>query len=380
MNTYKIYQPLRRIGFWALAVAAAGVASCSGNTDEGLYPADGVERKIVLVDAAGGQAIGSLLELPSANAYTEIEVEGNVLWEAEILNCEGSWCSIESPTGAGDGKFTLMVADNGSDTSRECMLNVFARDRFGNRLPYESTQIRIMQDSRNISLSRTQVTVDAIGDRNVAITVTANQPWTLSCNLWDTVQDGFISISDPGPMARIEGSSDWSCTGSATFTFNIAANPTFDPRSATLWISSPTSAFVAIPVRITQDGLPENGSVTGSEKVLLSEPWIEGMSQQDAVARVSCFVPSGCKVMDCYCTVTGAYGSDFFPGGSVSPVLIEAGLYGLTGNTKYEFRFTVIYVDSYGEDHSVESPVATFHTPGYTPDEGHGSVVNPSPN
>lgn len=251
-----------------LLLAISLLSSCGDNTVEGLYPSESVVRSIELrYSTEDDTPLPSLIELPSANGSMSVTVISDTRWRAEITNCEGQWCSLQDPSGNGDGQFTIVPNDNSTGEDRECDLMVRVVDKDDNPLEYESVIIHLVQQKREISITPTSVeAVSSLGMDEIPFTVTSNLDWVISCSNWyDAASgNGFISITPDASMIHRDNG-DWTGNGTTSFKISVRRNLQRNERIARITVSSPTGAFLPINVDITQEAAAQTFVVAGDQ-------------------------------------------------------------------------------------------------------------------
>ncbi len=244
----------------AFAVACMGGAmttGCSDNVEDGLY-ADSESHITLSVSASGFQ--NGLLTIGSAQSATVFTVASTTRWTVEVTDCEGAWCQItygESSSDEaghlGDGTFTVEAAPNRSGNPRECNVTVYAIQADGTHIPGKSVLIHLTQDRQSILVDYAGDVISPYGTTTATepvVTVTANQSWSVSSSHdWITVIPGADMTGDGFVPAA--GSTE---EKAVSFRFSVSQNPGTSTRSGEITISSPTSAFTAIRLNVTQEG------------------------------------------------------------------------------------------------------------------------------
>lgn len=340
-------------------------ASCSDNTDPELEPvmtARSLEVKVESASFSSGR-----LSMGAAPAEVEVKVTSNTRWSAEVTDCDGGWCSLNSlagVSGTGDGAFRIEVLDN-ITAQRSCTVKIFKTDASGKRELDGSVDIRVEQVASDVSMSPSSLEpFNALSPAPVQFSIASNVEWTLTVE-YPQGTTSFVSIT-PGEGISASGAG-WKGSGDATFTVALADNVSSAARSATLHLKSAISDF---KVDLLQS--PD----FGAQAPAVSEPWLsDGYSQTSATVNFqyySPFVvirsaavewrPAGETVW----SVAEATGADAHSG------LVSVTLTGLDPATAYEARGVVISEEGTAYSGSVGIP---FTTAGKRPDQGD----NPPP-
>lgn len=273
MKKYLIYGRRRLPVVFALfAVFTAlvvSVTACSDNVEEGLEPID--DSKITLSVREFGSESNLLLEMGWSEADTVLNVISNTRWTVDIDDYNGLWCQVVSKdTQYGkdnhNGNFVIGIEPNRTDSTRECIIKVYTIDKRGNPTGC-SVNITLAQKGQHITVTPAEGielpysgTSQSTGDKAPTVTVTANQPWEVSCS-----QEWLKVI--PGNL--MEGNTFTPPDGSETdvpvsFRLNAKANPSTSARIAEIIISSPYNVFSPRRLSVIQSGSPETFFVTPS--------------------------------------------------------------------------------------------------------------------
>lgn len=271
MKKYPIYGRQRLPAVFTLFVVFAAlvmsVTACSDNVEEGLEPID--DSKITISVREFGSESNLLLEMGWTGADTVLNVICNTRWTVDVDDCKGLWCQVVSKDTRYDkdnhnGSFVIRVEPNRTDSTRECMVKVYTIDKRGNPTG-RSVNITLAQKGQHITVTPAEGielpysgTSQSAGDTAPTVTVTANQPWEVSCSQeWLKVIPG--SMMDGNTFIPPDGSET---DVSVSFRLSAEVNPGTSARTAEIIISSPYNVFSPRRLSVMQSGSPETFFVT----------------------------------------------------------------------------------------------------------------------
>ncbi|MDE5878201.1 MAG: BACON domain-containing protein [Muribaculaceae bacterium] len=271
MKKYLIYGRRRLpVVFALLAVFTAlvvSVTACSDNVEEGLEPID--DSKITLSVREFGSESNLLLEMGWTEADTVLNVICNTRWTVDVEDCKGLWCQVVSKDTRYDkdnhnGSFVIGVEPNRTDSTRECIVKVYTIDKRGNPTG-RSVNITLAQRGQHITVIPAEGielpysgTSQSAGDTAPTVTVTANQPWEVSCSQeWlkvipGSLMEGNTFTPPDGPETDVP----------VSFRLSAEVNPGTSARTAEVIISSPYNVFSPLRLSVMQSGSPEIFFVT----------------------------------------------------------------------------------------------------------------------
>lgn len=257
---------------FAAGMIAIGTTGCSDNYNADLEPLETVRTLTLVVESPAYQE--GHLDLGAAPSTTEVKVESNTRWTAEVADCNGGWCEISAFSGTGNGAFNISVRENMQEL-RTCYVRVYKVDAQGDKDLDSSREITIRQEASNVRLSPSSLEpFQAENPRSQEFEIVSNVAWTLTVTYEAGNIVDFVTITPLSGDMTQAGSGNFSGTGDARFSMSLQSNRTAAARKAYITLKSEVSEYTVeisqreseytfdVSPTAAQVIAPEGGSVT----------------------------------------------------------------------------------------------------------------------
>lgn len=244
---------------FAAGVIALGLPGCSDNYNDVLEPLETTRTLTLDVESTDYDSNTGMLSLGASTSQTEVKVESNTRWMAEVADCDGGWCDISAFAGTGNGTFDISVRDNMQEL-RTCFVRVYKVDAEGNKDLDSSRQITVRQVASDVRLSPSSLEPFAAADpQTKEFSIVSNVAWTLTVTYEEGTISEFVTITPISGGMESTGNSTFTGNGDTRFNLSLQSNRTAASRKAYLTLSSSASEFT---VEITQQASEYTFEVT----------------------------------------------------------------------------------------------------------------------
>lgn len=226
---------------FAAGAIALGMTGCSDNYNSVLEPLETVRTLVLDVESQAYD--NGHLDLGAAPTTTEVKVESNTRWAAEVADCNGGWCEISVFSGTGNGSFNISVRENMQEL-RTCYVRVYKVDAQGEKDLDGSREITIRQEASNVRLSPSSLEpFPADNPQNQEFEVVSNVAWTLTVAYETNEIVKFVTVTPLSGDMSATGDESFAGTGDARFNISLQSNRTAATRKAFITLKSEVSEY-----------------------------------------------------------------------------------------------------------------------------------------